>query len=81
MTEARPSWDSVDGLCRWPLANGRPILDGSPALLLVSRGEAGGDEARGEADASGVNARGWLSSESAPDEEGGTARMVERCAG
>jgi hypothetical protein len=64
------AWDSVDGIC----GNGRPTLtlDGFPTLLFGCGEAAGAGEAKDAAEALGVNAR----SESPPEEEGGTARMV-----
>lgn len=53
------------------------ILVGSPSLLskVGESGDVG--EANDAADALGVNARVRLSSESPPEEEGGTARIVD----
>jgi hypothetical protein len=76
-----PFSEPEDGLCLWPVGSGWMILVGFPALL-IGVGEAGAAvEAKDAADALDVNARARLSSESPPEDEGGTARIVDLARG
>ena len=75
----RPAWDSDEGAGLSACDSGWPKLrrDGFPTWPEEDGWGARMVEAKDAAEAFGVNARVRLSNESPPEEEGGTARMVD----
>jgi hypothetical protein len=73
--------DPEEGACLWPFGNGWMTLMGFSALLFEYGEATGIVEANDAADALGLNARARLSRDSPPDDEGGTARIVDLSAG
>ena len=73
-----PAWNSIERVCS-PCGKARPTLTlaGFPALLIEGVEPGSTVEAKDAAEALSVNALVRLSDESPPEEEGGTARMVD----